>query len=401
MTLTLHSADFSRATENSSVSGQDQVLARSLAFFHQHRPAILSVGLHGLIGAILLIQATEIPPVPVDIGTVNMVFENRDSSAGTSTARTAEKTAIARSAPGDPAVERAPDTLPELAQATRLNERASPATPAPINTPDTLAPLASAKRSNARTATLTLLPAKAPDTLPTVAKAIRTPNRSLPSPTALPPMSDTAPQLALAVRAPARTVPAMTVSPTVPDQIVPLPSPSRPTSAASVPPTRPERAEATANPAGAPAASPTSAKPATSPSQGTNTGNPAAASSTTASPNSAAGPAKSASTGNSPAKSRGSGDSRPGFRIGSSGNPAPEYPRLARRRGQQGRVILRVEVDTTGQATSVAIHRSSGYRLLDRAAARTVHRWTFQPARRAGKITSGQVDVPVLFRLHD
>lgn len=401
MTLTLHSTDFSRTTESASVSGQGQALARSFAFFQRHRPAILSVGLHALIGAILLIQATEIPPAPVDIGTVNMVFENTGLSAGAGTTRAAEKTTIARSAPGDPIAERAPDTLPELAQAARLNERTSPAAPAPINTPETLTPLASARRSTIHVAAPAISPDSPPSALRPLAEARQTANRPLPDLSALPPMPDTAAELALAVRAPARSVENMAISPAAPDQIAPLPVPSQPVPAASVPPTRPERAITTPIPVGAPAASTASTKADAPSTQGTNTGNPATSSSTTASRNSATGPAKSATTGASGARAGGSGDIRPGFRIGSSGNPAPEYPRLARRRGQQGRVILRVEVDPAGHATSVAIQRSSGYRLLDRAAARTVRRWTFQPARRAGKIASGQVDVPVLFRLHD
>lgn len=401
MTLTLHSADFGRAAESATSTGQGQALAHSLAFFRRHRPAILSVGLHALIGAVLLIQATEIPPAPVDMGAVNMVFENTGSSAGTSTARAAEKTTAARSAPGDPGAERAPDTLPELAQAARLNERTSPAASAPINMPDTLAPLASARRSITRVATPAISPDNAPSALRPLAEARHAANRPLPSPSALPPMPDTAAALALAVRAPARSVENMAISPAAPDQIAPLPVPSQPVPAASVPPTRPERAITTPIPVGAPAASAASTKAGAPSTQGTNTGNPATSSSTESSRSSATGPAKSATAGAPGTRTGGSGDIRPGFRIGSSGNPAPEYPRLARRRGQQGRVILRVEVDPAGHATSVAIHRSSGYRLLDRAAARTVRRWTFQPARRAGKITSGQVDVPVLFRLHD
>ena len=90
-------------------------------------------------------------------------------------------------------------------------------------------------------------------------------------------------------------------------------------------------------------------------------------------------------------------------RIGGAGpsNPPPRYPYLARRQGQQGRVILRVLVSAAGKAKAIAIRRSSGYRLLDGAAVKAVRKWRFVPARMAGIQVSGSVDVPVLFTLTD
>lgn len=44
------------------------------------------------------------------------------------------------------------------------------------------------------------------------------------------------------------------------------------------------------------------------------------------------------------------------------------YPALARRRGWEGRVLLRLDLDATGHIDRVAIEHSSGYRVLDRAA---------------------------------
>ena len=80
-------------------------------------------------------------------------------------------------------------------------------------------------------------------------------------------------------------------------------------------------------------------------------------------------------------------------------NPAPRYPWFARRRGQEGRVVLRVRVGPDGAAEAVSIHRSSGYRLLDEAAAAAVGAWRFAPARQDGRPVPGSVDVPVSFRL--
>ena len=63
-------------------------------------------------------------------------------------------------------------------------------------------------------------------------------------------------------------------------------------------------------------------------------------------------------------------------------NKAPEYPRRARRRGEQGLVVLRLDVLETGRVGGAVVHRTSGYPLLDQAALRAVKRWRYHPARR-------------------
>jgi protein TonB len=82
-----------------------------------------------------------------------------------------------------------------------------------------------------------------------------------------------------------------------------------------------------------------------------------------------------------------------------SGNAPPVYPEPARRRGWEGRVVLRVLVDVTGLPTDVAVGTSSGYRMLDDAAIAAVRRWRFEPARFAGVPVIASVNVPVTFRL--
>ena len=82
-------------------------------------------------------------------------------------------------------------------------------------------------------------------------------------------------------------------------------------------------------------------------------------------------------------------------------NPAPRYPYLARRRGQEGRVVLRVRVNPDGWAEAVSIRESSGYHLLDEAALQAVRQWRFLPAQKADLTVAGLVDVPVSFRLTD
>lgn len=80
-------------------------------------------------------------------------------------------------------------------------------------------------------------------------------------------------------------------------------------------------------------------------------------------------------------------------------NPKPAYPTQARKRGMEGRVILRVFVRADGGVKSVELQQSSGYELLDRAARITVLRWRFAPATRGGHAVDGEVLIPFDFRL--
>ncbi len=80
-------------------------------------------------------------------------------------------------------------------------------------------------------------------------------------------------------------------------------------------------------------------------------------------------------------------------------NPAPPYPPLSRRLGEEGKVLLRVLVSPAGAAESVEIKTSSGSARLDEAAAGTVRLWRFVPARRGEIAVQSWVLVPVLFKL--
>lgn len=104
---------------------------------------------------------------------------------------------------------------------------------------------------------------------------------------------------------------------------------------------------------------------------------------------------KSASTNNSAAAT-----SPPRYQGPDLHNPNPRYPYVARQRGWQGRVVLRVEVSAHGQALKVSIATSSGYELLDQAAQETVQNWRFLPAQRAGLAVGGLIEVPINFRLN-
>ena len=86
---------------------------------------------------------------------------------------------------------------------------------------------------------------------------------------------------------------------------------------------------------------------------------------------------------------------------GIAGNPAPEYPMEARRRGFEGKVVLRVEVSAAGRPLQVTVLTSSGHSSLDQAALDAVERWRFEPATQAGQAVAGAANVPVQFRLED
>jgi protein TonB len=80
-------------------------------------------------------------------------------------------------------------------------------------------------------------------------------------------------------------------------------------------------------------------------------------------------------------------------------NSPPSYPGLARKRGQEGTVILQVLVDRQGRVDDLEIERSSGTGLLDRAALSAVRKWSFEPGRKDREKIAMWVRVPVTFKL--
>lgn len=80
-------------------------------------------------------------------------------------------------------------------------------------------------------------------------------------------------------------------------------------------------------------------------------------------------------------------------------NPEPEYPLAARRRGQQGSVLLNITVSPTGRATEVSLQQSSGFELLDQAAIKAAKTWDFEPARVGTVAVESKIEVPVRFKL--
>ncbi|XAH24037.1 energy transducer TonB [Xylophilus sp. GW821-FHT01B05] len=78
---------------------------------------------------------------------------------------------------------------------------------------------------------------------------------------------------------------------------------------------------------------------------------------------------------------------------------APFYPAESRRRGEQGRVLMRVQVGPGGQAAQVELLQSSGFPLLDAAAIDCVRQWRFLPTAAAPAPAGSWREVPLTFTL--
>ncbi|MCZ1177420.1 energy transducer TonB [Acinetobacter pittii] len=73
-----------------------------------------------------------------------------------------------------------------------------------------------------------------------------------------------------------------------------------------------------------------------------------------------------------------------GVSEGSAGCEKPEYPREAEMSGEQGTVRIRVLVDTNGKVIEAKVKKSSGSRILDKAATKAYSLCTFKPAMKDG-----------------
>ncbi|QID17047.1 energy transducer TonB [Nitrogeniibacter mangrovi] len=89
----------------------------------------------------------------------------------------------------------------------------------------------------------------------------------------------------------------------------------------------------------------------------------------------------------------------PLFGLAYLANPKPVYPLAARRRGLEGRVVLRVRVSVEGRPVSTAVAHSSGHDLLDGAAVDAVRQWRFVPAHRGSEPVEAFALVPIRFSL--
>jgi protein TonB len=113
-----------------------------------------------------------------------------------------------------------------------------------------------------------------------------------------------------------------------------------------------------------------------------------------------AAPARPSAAAAAPAPPKAAPFTEANYRANYQSNPKPEYPRLAKSRGWQGKVLLRVQVTADGRSASVQVQQSSGHKQLDEAAVKAVENWTFLPAKRGDMAVASTVTVPIQFKLN-
>jgi protein TonB len=85
--------------------------------------------------------------------------------------------------------------------------------------------------------------------------------------------------------------------------------------------------------------------------------------------------------------------------VGEKGNIPPGYPLLSAQLGEQGIVVVQMQIGPDGFVTVVQLLQTSGYPRLDQAALAALKNWRFTPAVENGQpVPSAQV-LPVRFRL--
>jgi protein TonB len=80
-------------------------------------------------------------------------------------------------------------------------------------------------------------------------------------------------------------------------------------------------------------------------------------------------------------------------------NRKPVQPAMSLRYGEQGTVMLRVQVMADGSAGTVQVQQSSNFPMLDEAAQSAVKTWRFNPATVDGKPVTEWFRVPITFTL--
>ena len=80
-------------------------------------------------------------------------------------------------------------------------------------------------------------------------------------------------------------------------------------------------------------------------------------------------------------------------------NPPPTYPKMLLRRGVEGAVLVRAQIQDDGRCSQVQLKESSGFNLFDQAALTAVQGWRFVPARKGAQNVVAWVDVPIAFRI--
>ncbi|WP_316675643.1 energy transducer TonB [uncultured Tolumonas sp.] len=92
---------------------------------------------------------------------------------------------------------------------------------------------------------------------------------------------------------------------------------------------------------------------------------------------------------------------KPKFDANYLNNPKPEYPDISIRLHEEGIIMLKVFVSSSGFAEHVLIEKSSGFERLDHSALLVVKKWRFIAAKQGEENISSWVVVPVSFKLED
>ena len=74
-----------------------------------------------------------------------------------------------------------------------------------------------------------------------------------------------------------------------------------------------------------------------------------------------------------------------------------KYPANARRRGIEGRVLVRFTIANRGKAVEIRIIESSGASILDKASLETIAGCSFPPP----PVDSMTLDIPIIYRLEE
>ena len=91
--------------------------------------------------------------------------------------------------------------------------------------------------------------------------------------------------------------------------------------------------------------------------------------------------------------------SMPNSEASELNNPKPPYPAISRKLNEQGLVLLRACISTSGTLDSVELKQGSGYSRLDQIALKTVKQWKFLPAKKGNTPIPMCYELPVKFIL--
>jgi len=78
-------------------------------------------------------------------------------------------------------------------------------------------------------------------------------------------------------------------------------------------------------------------------------------------------------------------------------NPPPDYPRMSKRLGEQGKVVVKVLIGEDGRAQKVELLTTSGFERLDKSAMEAAMRWRYVPGKRGGVAEAMWYQVPIQF----